>query len=41
MGISAHRISLISYGKEKPICTEDNETCWQKNRRDDFVTAGE
>jgi peptidoglycan-associated lipoprotein len=41
MGISAHRISLISYGKEKPICTEDNETCWQKNRRDEFVTAGE
>jgi peptidoglycan-associated lipoprotein len=41
MGIAAHRISLISYGKEKPICTEQNETCWQKNRRDDFVAAGE
>ena len=37
LGISAHRISLISYGKEKPICTEHNEECWQKNRRDDFV----
>jgi len=37
MGVSASRISLISYGKEKPICTEHNETCWQKNRRDDFV----
>jgi peptidoglycan-associated lipoprotein len=37
MGIAASRISLISYGKEKPICTESNETCWQKNRRDDFV----
>jgi len=37
MGVSSKRISLISYGKEKPICTEHNEDCWQKNRRDDFV----
>ncbi len=37
MGISAKRISLISYGKEKPSCTEGTEECWQKNRRDDFV----
>lgn len=37
LGISASRISLISYGKEKPVCTEQSEDCWQKNRRDDFV----
>jgi len=37
MGISASRISVVSYGKEKPSCTESNEVCWQKNRRDDFV----
>ncbi len=37
MGISDSRISLISYGKEKPVCTEGTENCWQKNRRDDFV----
>ncbi len=37
LGISAGRISLISYGKEKPACTESTEECWQKNRRDDFV----
>jgi peptidoglycan-associated lipoprotein len=37
IGIAASRISLISYGKEKPDCTESNETCWQKNRKDDFV----
>ncbi len=37
MGISGKRISLISYGKEKPACTEHDEECWQKNRRDDFV----
>jgi peptidoglycan-associated lipoprotein len=41
MGISASRISLISYGKEKPICTESAEKCWQKNRRDDFVSLGQ
>jgi len=37
LGISGSRISLISYGKEKPICNEQSEECWQKNRRDDFV----
>jgi peptidoglycan-associated lipoprotein len=30
------RMSTISYGKEKPICTEQNEKCWSKCRRDDF-----
>jgi peptidoglycan-associated lipoprotein len=39
MGISGHRISLISYGKEKPSCTESTESCWQKNRRDDFAVV--
>jgi peptidoglycan-associated lipoprotein len=37
MGIAANRISLISYGKEKPVCSESTESCWQKNRRDDFI----
>jgi len=37
LGIAAKRISLISYGKEKPVCTEQSEECWQKNRRDDLV----
>ncbi|MDH4161722.1 MAG: peptidoglycan-associated lipoprotein Pal [Nitrospirota bacterium] len=37
LGISSKRISLISYGKEKPTCTDATEECWQKNRRDDFV----
>jgi peptidoglycan-associated lipoprotein len=32
-GISANRIKTISYGKEKPFCTESNEACWQQNRR--------
>jgi peptidoglycan-associated lipoprotein len=33
-GIPAANIRLISYGKEKPFCTESNEQCWQQNRRD-------
>jgi peptidoglycan-associated lipoprotein len=39
LGISADRMSTISYGKEKPFCTESNETCWQQNRRGHFVMA--
>ena len=41
LGISAKRISLISYGKEKPVCSEGTEDCWQKNRRDDLVAVTE
>ncbi len=36
MGIPADRIHTISYGKEKPVCSEENESCWQRNRRGDF-----
>jgi peptidoglycan-associated lipoprotein len=36
-GVNASRIKTISYGKEKPFCTESNETCWQENRRGHFV----
>jgi outer membrane protein OmpA-like peptidoglycan-associated protein len=37
LGIASSRISLLSYGKEKPVCATDSEACWQKNRRDDFA----
>jgi peptidoglycan-associated lipoprotein len=33
-GIPASRIRVISYGKERPFCTDSNEQCWQQNRRD-------
>jgi peptidoglycan-associated lipoprotein len=33
LGISADRIKTISYGKERPFCTEHDESCWQQNRR--------
>lgn len=36
-GVSADRIKTISYGKEKPFCSQDDEQCWQQNRRDHFV----
>lgn len=37
LGITAQRISTISYGKELPVCREQTEACWQKNRRDRFA----
>jgi peptidoglycan-associated lipoprotein len=36
-GVSAASVKTISYGKEKPFCTEHNEQCWQQNRRAHFV----
>lgn len=38
-GVSADRIKTVSYGKEKPFCTEDNDRCWQQNRVDHFEIA--
>jgi peptidoglycan-associated lipoprotein len=37
LGVSADRIRTISFGKEKPFCTQSNEDCWQQNRRGHFV----
>lgn len=37
LGIQADRIRTISYGKEKPFCTEETESCWQLNRRAHFT----
>jgi peptidoglycan-associated lipoprotein len=39
LGIDASRLATISYGKERPFCTEHNEECWQKNRRAHFVVT--
>jgi peptidoglycan-associated lipoprotein len=36
-GVNSSRIKTISYGKEKPFCTQENESCWQQNRRGHFV----
>ena len=36
-GVPADRVKTVSFGKEKPFCTESNEACWQQNRRGHFV----
>ena len=33
MGISTNQLTLISYGKDRPVCSDENEACWQRNRR--------
>jgi len=35
-GIDASRIETVSYGEERPVCTEHNEACWAQNRRADI-----
>ena len=37
LGVPAGRVAVISKGKEAPVCTENNESCWQQNRRGHFV----
>lgn len=36
LDVSSRQISTISYGEDKPQCDDDNEVCWQKNRRAHF-----
>ncbi len=37
MGASGQQIRTVSYGEERPVCTEHNESCWQLNRRVEIV----
>lgn len=37
LGVQSSRIEAISYGEEKPLCKEQTEDCWAKNRRAHFV----
>jgi peptidoglycan-associated lipoprotein len=39
LGITASRMDTVSWGKERPFCTEHTEECWQQNRRAHFVMA--
>jgi peptidoglycan-associated lipoprotein len=36
-GASSGQMNVVSYGEERPVCTESNESCWQKNRRVEIV----
>jgi peptidoglycan-associated lipoprotein len=40
LGVPAARLSTISYGEERPQCTESDESCWQRNRRGHFNITG-
>ena len=39
-GVSTARVETVSYGKERPICTESGEDCWSQNRRGVSVITG-
>jgi peptidoglycan-associated lipoprotein len=39
LGIPADQFQTVSYGKERPFCTDHDENCWQQNRRGHFVLA--
>jgi peptidoglycan-associated lipoprotein len=40
-GASADQITVVSYGEERPVCREHNESCWQQNRRVNIVYTTE
>ncbi len=40
LGVSSGRVETISYGKERPTCTESTEACWAQNRRGVTTVAG-
>ena len=39
LGVPADKLRTVSYGKERPVCTEGNESCWQRNRRAHFSSG--
>jgi peptidoglycan-associated lipoprotein len=39
LGVPAGRVTVISKGKEQPVCAEENESCWQQNRRGHFIVT--
>jgi peptidoglycan-associated lipoprotein len=39
LGVASSRMTVVSKGKESPLCTESNESCWQQNRRGFFVVT--
>ncbi len=36
-GAAGDQVNIVSYGEERPVCTESNEACWSKNRRVEIV----
>lgn len=40
LGVAGNRITIVSYGKDRPFCKESNESCYQQNRRGHLVVSG-
>ncbi|HEX9730985.1 MAG TPA: peptidoglycan-associated lipoprotein Pal [Thermoanaerobaculia bacterium] len=40
LGVDGGRLETVSYGEERPLCTESGESCWRLNRRAHFMVAG-
>jgi peptidoglycan-associated lipoprotein len=40
LGVADTRMQTVSYGKERPVCSESNDACWGRNRRVHFVITG-
>jgi len=40
MGIQPTQLDIVSFGKQRPVCTDHNEDCWQRNRRALLVAEG-
>jgi peptidoglycan-associated lipoprotein len=40
LGVAAGRLNTISYGEERPVCTQSDESCWSQNRRAHMVITG-
>ena len=41
LGVQADQVETVSFGEEKPRCTQQEESCWWQNRRGDIVYQGE
>jgi peptidoglycan-associated lipoprotein len=39
LGLPGNQLAVMSYGKDRPVCTEHDEACWQKNRRTHITQA--
>jgi peptidoglycan-associated lipoprotein len=40
LGVDGSRLRTITYGEERPVCTEQEESCWSQNRRAHFLVTG-
>jgi peptidoglycan-associated lipoprotein len=39
MGVAQNQLTIVSFGKDRPVCTDKSEDCWQKNRRAHITAA--